>query len=172
MVFLVVPEIIWFFLPSYAANISASLLRPRFLDFPISERLAGTHKTYRGFLVGTLFAILTAYVQRILFPLPVLQELSRLDYQKDFVAIGILLGFGALSGDFLKSLFKRRLDKAPGERWIPFDQMDHTLGALLFISLIWRPPLDFIAMAIVVNFLFHIFINHLGFWVGIRSSPR
>ena len=164
-------KIIWFFLPAYAANMTASLFKIKILAKPISEKIFGSHKTYSGFLVGTILAILMAILQKFLFSFSFFQKISYLDYSKNFLLIGFLLGFGALFGDLIKSFFKRRVGIAPGQRWIPFDQIDYTCGALIFISFFWLPPFEFILISLILNFFLHIFINHFGFWFGIRKSP-
>jgi CDP-2,3-bis-(O-geranylgeranyl)-sn-glycerol synthase len=38
-----------------------------------------------------------------------------------------------MSGDALKSLVKRRVGIAPGAPWIPWDQLDFALGALVLV---------------------------------------
>jgi len=168
---MIILEIIWFFLPAYAANMAASIFKLKFLNFPISEKIFGSHKTYRGFLIGLISALIIVSIQKLLFSFDFFQKISYLNYAKNFLLIGFLLGSGALFGDLIKSFFKRRLKIPPGEKWIPFDQIDYTLGALIFISFLWRPSLIFILSAIILNFFLHILINHLGFWLGIRKSP-
>lgn len=167
---MIILKIIWFFLPAYTANIAASLFKIKLLAKPVSEKLFGSHKTWSGFLVGTSLAILVSILQKILFNLDFFQQISLLDYSQNFLLIGFLLGFGALFGDTIKSFFKRQVGIAPGEKWVPFDQIDYTLGALLLSLFLWQPPLNFILISIIFNGIGHIFINHLGFWLGIRQD--
>ncbi len=167
MIFL---KIIWFFLPAYAANITASIFKLKFLDFPISKKIFGSHKTYAGFFSGIIFSLFIVSLQRLFFEFPFFKKISYLDYSKNFLLIGFCLGFGALFGDLIKSFFKRRVGKLPGERWIPFDQIDYTLGAIVFISFIFKPSFEFIFLSFILNFFLHILINHLGFWLDIRKS--
>lgn len=167
---MIILKIIWFFLPAYAANIAASIFKLKFLDFPIEKKFFGSHKTYSGFFSGIIFALFIVFFQRILFNFEFFQKISYLNYFKNFLLIGFLLGFGALFGDLIKSFFKRRIGIAPGQKWIPFDQIDYTLGALFFISFLFKPPLGFIIESIILNFFLHIFINHFGFWLGIRKN--
>lgn len=167
MIFL---QIIWFFLPAYVANMAASIFKIKFLAKPVSEKLLGSHKTWSGFIVGTFLAIITSVIQNILFSLDFFKNISLLDYSKNYFLIGFLLGFGALFGDALKSFFKRRVGIAPGEKWIPFDQIDYTFGALLLSLFIWQPSLIFIFSSLAFNLAMHILFNHLGFWLGIREK--
>jgi CDP-2,3-bis-(O-geranylgeranyl)-sn-glycerol synthase len=167
---MIILKIIWFFLPAYVANMSASIFKIKILDKPISEELFGSHKTWSGFAVGTFLAILISCLQRLFASLDFLKQISLLNYSDDYLLIGLLLGFGALFGDLIKSFFKRRIGVAPGEKWIPFDQIDYTLGALILSLFIFQPSWFFVLAAIVFNFLMHILFNHLGFWLGIRKK--
>jgi len=167
MIFL---KIIWFFLPAYAANIAASVFKIKPLTKPISEKLFGSHKTYSGFVTGIFLALITAGIQSILFQFYFFQQISYLNYEANFLLIGFLLGFGALLGDLIKSFFKRRIGILPGEKWIPFDQIDYTLGAFFLISFIYKLSLGFILISVIFNLFGHIFINHLGFYLGIRKN--
>jgi CDP-2,3-bis-(O-geranylgeranyl)-sn-glycerol synthase len=167
---MIILQIIWFFLPAYAANMAASIFKIKFLDRPISEKLFGSHKTYSGFVIGTILAILVSILQKILFQFYFFQKISILDYSENFLLIGLLLGFGALFGDTIKSFFKRRIGIEPGKKWIPFDQIDYTCGAILLSFFLWQPSFGFILVSIIFNLLMHILFNYLGFWLGIRKS--
>jgi CDP-2,3-bis-(O-geranylgeranyl)-sn-glycerol synthase len=158
-------QCLYLMLPAYFANMT-----PPFVRFwkgwnrPINQRLLGTHKTIVGFLAGIVVAVATTYVQ------------SRINWNGSLVAyshwffLGLAFGFGAMGGDSIKSLLKRRRAIAPGSSWIPMDQLDFVVGALLAISpwvrLAW---LDVIAI-LIISFLADIVINHLAFWLGIRQS--
>lgn len=167
---MIILQIIWFFLPAYVANMAASVFSVKFLAKPISEKLFGSHKTYSGFFVGIILAMLISVLQSVLYSFDFFQRISLISYAQDYLLIGFLLGFGALLGDTIKSFFKRRMGIAPGEKWIPFDQIDYTLGAFLLSFFIWQPSLIFVLVAIIFNFLMHILFNHLGFWLGVRKS--
>ena len=84
--------------------------------------------------------------------------------------IGFLLGFGALFGDIVKSFFKRRIGIKPGERFIPWDQLDFVFGALAFVSFVFVLPVEMIIIAIVASFLLHIATNHVGFYLKIHKG--
>ena len=167
---MIILNVLWFFLPAYAANSTASLFKIKFLNKPISKKIFGSHKTYSGFIVGTLFALVTGVVQRFLFNFDFFQKISFFNYLENYLLIGFLLGFGALFGDLIKSFFKRRIKIPPGKKWIPFDQIDYTLGALFFSLFIWQPSLIFVLSAVFLNLFLHIFSNHIGFWLGIRRA--
>jgi len=167
---MIILQIIWFFLPAYVANMAASVFSIKLLARPISEKLFGSHKTYSGFFIGTILAMLVSTLQNILFKIDFFRNISLFDYSQNYLLIGFLLGFGALFGDTIKSFFKRRMGILPGERWIPFDQIDYTFGAILLSFFIWQPSISFILVSLIFNFLMHILFNYIGFWLGIRKS--
>lgn len=167
---MIILKIIWFFLPAYTANVAASIFKIKVLARPVSEKLFGSHKTWSGFMIGTSLAVLISILQKILFNFEFFQQISLLDYSQNYLLIGFLLGFGALLGDVVKSFVKRRAGIAPGEKWVPFDQIDYTLGAICLSLFLWQPSLNFILISIIFNGAGHILFNHLGLWLGIRKS--
>jgi len=81
------------------------------------------------------------------------------------VGLGLRFGIGAMAGDSTKSFFKRRTDIPPGEPWIPFDQVDFLLGALV---LVW-PVADLswpdVPAILLLSATGHVLVNHLGYWM-------
>src|SRR5437773_6411567 len=82
---------------------------------------------------------------------------------EDWPLLGVLFGAGAMAGDSAKSFFKRRLGVEPGRPWIPFDQLDFVLGALVLVA-----PRA-LAWADVVTILLLSFCGHIQ--IG-RASCR
>ena len=80
------------------------------------------------------------------------------------------MGFGALTGDVIKSFFKRRAGIAPGKKFIPFDQTDFVIGALLFITPIFDLTLKIFAVALILSFVLDILVNHIAFYLKIRNE--
>ncbi len=141
---------LYFFLPAFVANMFPVILGALKFPFgqPISERLFGSHKTWRGFYAGYLGALIVLAVQR---HLAILEFLPGEDFAltADFSAANGLLqplldyahlnifiyaipfGLGAIAGDAIKSFFKRRLNRKPGSAFFPFDQLDFVIGALI-----------------------------------------
>jgi CDP-2,3-bis-(O-geranylgeranyl)-sn-glycerol synthase len=166
---------LYFMLPAYVANMTPVFLRGvNLLNYPLDfnksfrgQPLLGKNKTFRGLFFGTLFAVAMAYIQHLLqastFHAP------GIDYSNWFW-LGFLLGFGALFSDTVKSFFKRRLGKKPGERFLPWDQLDFAIGALVFVSLVYVPPLAVVVISIVASFFLQIATVHVGFYLGIRKE--
>src|SRR3989338_4143493 len=112
---------LYLMLPAYFANMAPVIMKKvNFLDYPVdfNKKLGknpvfGRHKTFRGFVFGVLFAIITAYIQFRLAGFDSLRNISILNYDR-WLLIGFLMGFGALIGDLIKSFFKRRISINPG----------------------------------------------------------
>jgi len=119
--------------------------------------LFGKNKTYRGFVFGTLAAMIFAYMQKILHQLSFFQEISFVDYNEvNIILFGFLIGFGALFGDLVKSFFKRRLGIAPGKPFMPWDQIDAVIGGFVFILPVFKPTLLMFFTVLLVSFLIHL----------------
>ncbi|MBW2967458.1 CDP-archaeol synthase [Candidatus Woesearchaeota archaeon] len=171
---------LYLFLPAGFANMAPPFFRDmRFLDCPVDfghrwkgKTLFGSHKTWRGVFFGTLIAIITVFIQKILFlDYPVFRGISLLDYSAvNFVLLGFLLGFGALLGDIVKSFMKRRAGIAPGNPWIPFDQIDFILGSLALLCFVYIPSWQTVLFLLVAIPILHIFFNHVGYYMGINKN--
>ena len=158
-------QLAYFMAPAYIANMA-----PPFVKYwggwnpPLSRRWLGSHKTVLGFAAGVTGAVLATLIQ------------SRLGWAGDIVAyddwalLGLRFGCGAMAGDSAKSFFKRRRGIAPGAPWVPFDQLDFVVGALVLggpgAALGWTDVL----VILVVSGIGHILVNHLGWALGIRET--
>jgi len=172
-------QAIYLMLPAYMANMAPVFFRSvNFLNYPLDfnktyrgKPLLGSHKTFRGLFFGALFGVSTAYFQHLLaiHKIAVFLQPPGLGYS-DWFWLGFLLGSGALVGDAVKSFFKRRIGIMPGERFLPWDQIDFVLGALMFVRFIYAVPFSICVIAIASSFLLHVATNHIGFYLGIREE--
>jgi CDP-2,3-bis-(O-geranylgeranyl)-sn-glycerol synthase len=158
-------QLFYLMLPVYFANMA-----PPFVKYwsgwnrPISRRWLGDHKTVVGFLLGVAVATVITFIQSLIAWREGLTSYDR------WLTLGLACGFGALGGDALKSLIKRRCGIPPGQPWIPADQLDFVIGGLVALSLfVTLQPLD-VALILVVSFLGDIGVNHLSFRLGIRNT--
>ncbi len=157
-------RLLYFMAPAYAANMAPPFARYwKGWNRPISRRWLGEHKTVIGFGIGVLTAVVVTFIQ------------SRLVWSGALVAyehwgtLGLRFGLGAMAGDSAKSFLKRRLGIAPGNPWIPWDQLDFVLGAL---ALVWkRAALSWsdLATILVLPVAGHVPVNRLGYWMGVRD---
>ena len=166
-IFLNTLKIFWLFLPAMFANRGALMskkLLPGF-NFPIDfnktfrgKRVLGSHKTWRGLIVGVLFSTLVFIVQKYILKLiPSFQDFGLIDYGSTSFVFGGLLGFGSLFGDSVKSFFKRQRNTKPGEAWLPFDQIDWILGTVLFALPFLVIDLKLILSMLLFTILYSVF---------------
>jgi len=165
-------EAAWFFLPAGVANM-APVLASRLpllrawntpLDLGITlngKRLFGDNKTIRGIVAGVLAAVTVAALQASFFNVGVTPS----------IAVAALLGLGALSGDALKSFFKRQLNIRPGSSWFPFDQLDYVIGGLAFAALLQPISLLFGLQVAVIYFTLHLIVSYIGYLLGLKRTP-
>lgn len=158
-------QLFYHFLPVYFANMTPVFARQiNFLNIPINERLFGSHKTWRGMVFGVLISILVTFLQYKT------QSNFQLYNYENWFLFGFLMGTGALLGDLIKSFFKRKLKIKPGQRWIPFDQIDFILGAIvLTVPVYWGGWLES-SVAILITFFLHVATNHAAFYLKIRKE--
>ena len=156
-------KLLWLFLPAGIANISPVLFKKvPLLNYPIDggkkfrgERIFGEHKTWRGLIAGILMATLVVYLQKIS---------GLIDYSGiNPLVLGPLLGAGALIGDAVESFFKRQHKIKPGHSWVPFDQTDWIIGAVVFAEIYVKIGLVDAIIVIVISGLLHPLANLLSF---------
>jgi len=138
----VIVQAFWIVIPIYVANASAVIVgggRP--IDFGKTwkdgRRILGDGKTWRGLFAGTFLGMTTGFglvVTAKYINTSKYVDLRLTDFEGFPMMILILfsLCFGALIGDIIESFFKRRIGKDRGQDWIPFDQLDFLVGALVF----------------------------------------
>ncbi|HSE02614.1 MAG TPA: CDP-archaeol synthase [Methylomirabilota bacterium] len=156
-------QLLYFMAPAYAANMA-----PPFVRFwkgwnrPISRRWLGAHKTILGAGLGVLAAVAATFIQsRIPW-----EGIAAYDH---WVGLGLRFGVGAMAGDVAKSFVKRRVGITSGDPWMPWDQIDFVLGALVLTwgaaTLSWGD----LAIILMLSVVGHVLVNHLGYWLGIRD---
>jgi CDP-2,3-bis-(O-geranylgeranyl)-sn-glycerol synthase len=159
-------ELVYLMLPAYFANMAAPFSKfwPGW-NAPISRRWLGDHKTVVGFGLGIVAGVLVAYAQSR-SALPIARWPP-----SEWLVVGLAQGTGAMSGDAAKSFVKRRLGIAPGRAWIPADQLDFVVGALL-LARPWLSWLHFTDVLLILAFTFvaDIAVNHISFRLGIRDA--
>ncbi|MBE3559952.1 MAG: CDP-archaeol synthase [Ktedonobacteraceae bacterium] len=176
--------VLWFFLPAGLANMMPILVARlpllKKLDFPLDcyatfrhKRVFGSHKTIRGFLSGILAGILTTYLQVFLYSrVPFIQSFVSIDYTTlNAWLFGLLASGGALTGDALRSFFKRQMDIAPGKTWFPFDQLDYIIGGVLFTVFYIQLTLWQYLLLFAIWFLLHPLSTFIGYQLKLKESP-
>lgn len=176
---------LWFFIPAGIANttpiLAVRLPGLRTLSAPLDDgkkfrgkRIFGDHKTWRGLLSGMIAGALIVGIQIILFHhyAWIRRVSSPISYRDlSVLALGLLLGFGALLGDAIESFLKRQWNIAEGHTWFPFDQLDYVIGGLLFSAVYIRLPAVDYAWTVVIWFVMHIVFSYLGYWLKLKERP-
>jgi CDP-2,3-bis-(O-geranylgeranyl)-sn-glycerol synthase len=169
---------LWLMLPVYMANNCATLFgggRPldggrTFLD---GRRILGDHKTYGGFIFGTLGGVATAFVQYLAVP----YLSSHIALAAIPAAVAIAMPPGALVGDAVKSFFKRRLGIDSGTMLPVADQLDFIVGSLAF-GFIAAPAwfaanfsLPVLIVIVLMTFPLQLFHNLVAVALGKKKVP-
>ncbi len=162
---------IYLILPSYFANMCPVLFKwVPFGGKPISVKLFGSHKTWRGFYTGYLGALLILYLQFYLQKQGIIKSFTFLDYQNiNIFLYAFAFGIGAIVGDTLKSFIKRRIGIGPGQPWIPFDQLDFVVFALIFLAPFYIPPLENILAILIITPFLHFLMNFTAYLLKLKK---
>ena len=167
----------YFMLPAYFANMAPVIARKiNFLAYPVdfgltigNKPVLGKNKTFRGLFFGVIFAVTISYLQFNLHNSQVFGNISFYNYQ-NWVIFGFLMGFGALVGDLVKSFFKRRFDIKPGDKFVPFDQIDFVIGSLAFVTPIFILSPRVLITILLLSFVLDIIVNHIAFFLKVRNE--
>ena len=159
---------LYFISPAFLANMCPVFADKLNLPFakPINEKKFGKNKTYRGFYVGYLGALLVLYIQQKLD----LAEYSLLDYKNiNIYLYAFLFGIGSIFGDMLKSFFKRKKGKTPGSCWFPFDQLDFVIMSLIFIYPFFEIPIEHILVLLIISPILHFITNVIAYFLKLKK---
>jgi len=163
---------LYFILPGYIGNMFPVLTGKARLPFgkPISEKHFGTNKTYRGFYSAFLGALLCLYMQYYFQKNGYFTEITILDYKNiNLFLYAFLFGIGAMTGDLIKSFFKRKLKKEDGASWFPFDQIDFVFGIYIFLLPVYIIPIKMLGILILVTPVIHFSTNAIGYLLGLKK---
>jgi CDP-2,3-bis-(O-geranylgeranyl)-sn-glycerol synthase len=175
----------WFLLPAAIANaapVFGSVIPVlKKWEAPIDgghtfhgERIFGAHKTWRGLLYGIVAATLTLWLQQLAAAYtswaPYLS--GPIQYETlPTLLLGPLFAIGALGGDAVESFFKRQRGIKSGGTWIPFDQIDYIIGAIIVsLPFIILSPMQY-AWMLIVWFVMHLLFSYIGWLTGLKSEP-
>jgi len=163
---------LYLILPAYVANMSPVIFGKLKLPggISINKKIFGANKTWRGFYAGFLTALLTLFIQYLLYENGILVSYSLLNYADiSLLLFALLFGIGAITGDLIESFFKRRLKIAPGRPWIPFDQIDFILGAYLLLLPAYIMPWQVLLTLLIITPVLHLLTNILAYLVGLKK---
>jgi CDP-2,3-bis-(O-geranylgeranyl)-sn-glycerol synthase len=172
----------YFFLPAYFTNMTSPLARKanlfNFLDKDIDfgkkflgQPILGSHKSWRGAILGIGVGFLVVLLQGCLYRFPAIQKISFLDYgQINIFLFGLLISAGAVFGDLLFAFIKRRLKMEPGAKFIPFDQTNYVIGSAIFLTAILKIEIITWIILFILTFLVHIIANRIGYHLKLNRA--
>lgn len=135
------------------------------------KRIFGDHKTYRGAGISIAMSVLVVLVQKLLFLQ--FQSISVLDYGAlsflQAVGIGVLFAASYIMIDLIKSFIKRRINLPEGSPWIPFDQIDLSVAALIALAIIHLPSWQYLVIIFFLSPVLVIVSNGIAYGVGIKK---
>ncbi|HEY8999609.1 MAG TPA: CDP-archaeol synthase [Candidatus Saccharimonadales bacterium] len=176
---------LWFFAPAGVAN-----MMPVFVaKMPVLKnwnapmdggksyrgiRIFGSHKTWRGFIAGIIFATITLGIQQVL----VIHQPWAANFTKSIsyrtlptLVVGPLFGIGALGADAIESFFKRQRRIPPGHGWFPFDQSDYVVGGALATAPYVRLSIMEYVWLLVLWLAASLLASYIGFKLGFKERP-
>ena len=137
------------------------------------RRLFGENKTWRGAIVmvaGSSAGMALQQAVRI-------RTLELFDYGAVNAWLwGGLLGLGFVLAELPNSFLKRQCDVPPGQQaigptyWLftALDQLDSVVGCLLAVGIVWRPPWQVVATALLLCSLVHVAFNLVFVSLGLK----
>lgn len=176
---------LWFFAPAGIANVTPILVAKVPLikrwNAPMDGgrsyrgvRVLGSHKTWRGFVTGIIFATVALWVQQLLVAHVgwATHLAASIDYAKlPTLVVGPLFGIGALGADAIESFFKRQRHIAPGRGWFPFDQSDYVIGGALATAPYVRLQIMQYVWMLVLWLLASLLASYIGFKLRFKERP-
>jgi len=125
--------------------------------FSDGNRILGDNKTVRGILSGLAVGAIVGAFGYYLF-------------SKTLFLIAFLASVGALLGDLVGAFVKRRLRIKAGDPLPGVDQLDFVLGALLFVSSVYRLSLGAVVILLFVTPPIHFLTNVAAHYLGLKRN--
>jgi len=166
----------WYLIPAYMTNAFPPLAKGKYpLDLGRrmgSSRILGDGKTFEGTFFG-LFGGLTAGFIELTFYSDFNNFASSFGVtlpEMTFL-LAFLITVGALTGDIVKSFFKRRMGMERGKEMLFWDQLDFVIGMIVFIY--WFADLTWpvILVMLLVTPIIHRIACIIGYWLKVKLVP-
>jgi len=136
----------------------------------LGKPILGSHKTWRGPIFSPLVSLMVFALQQYLYQFAWFAKISLINYPEYSVYLGLIFGIGVVLGELINSFAKRRASYPPGKSFIPFDQIDYTLGSLFLTSFFLWPGWDVAICVVIIGLVLHILINLLGYLLKIKRN--
>jgi len=146
----------------------------RSVAVPINTRLFGANKTYRGLVAVALGTAAGFAAVRPAVLMAAVASPYRL------ALVGLAVGMVAMLAELPNSFLKRRMGIAPGHQarglsglaFHILDQVDVVFGAWLVLGWLLKPTWLRLAGSFAAVYIGHQMISRIGYWLGMRTTPR
>ncbi|MDD3160066.1 MAG: CDP-2,3-bis-(O-geranylgeranyl)-sn-glycerol synthase [Candidatus ainarchaeum sp.] len=155
-------------IPMYIANSSPVIIHGKTpIDFGKNfkgKRILGNGKSIVGAIAGIFCGTIAGLVFSLIFP-------SIFIVIPNYLFFAFILSIGAISGDIIKSFFKRRMGIESGKEWIIADQLDFVVGAIALSLIIRIPEWQIIVCLLIFTLIIHRLTNYLAFNLKLKNVP-
>jgi CDP-2,3-bis-(O-geranylgeranyl)-sn-glycerol synthase len=136
------------------------------------KRVLGDGKSWEGLIAGAVIGMFMGIVQMVVFPfLPWGASPIPLNIVAMSPVLGFLIGLGAMVGDIVASLFKRKIGLKRGMSAPILDQDDFVVGALVFAALVVLVRFEWFVLLLILTPIFHYAASYIGYKVKIKKTP-
>jgi CDP-2,3-bis-(O-geranylgeranyl)-sn-glycerol synthase len=151
-------------IPAYISNAIPVLLGGGItFDDLFKAKVFGKNKTIRGFLAGIVFGSFASFALMMFLPIQI---------RFQYLLFGIVSSLGAMLGDLLGSLIKRKLNVEEGKQFF-IDQILFIVVALClgypFMPNIY--DITTVSIILVITFFMHIVFNIIANRIGVKNVP-
>ncbi|VVC00410.1 CDP-archaeol synthase [uncultured archaeon] len=164
-------KLLLYIAPMYFANSCAMVFGrgKRQVDFGAKfsdgRPVFGPGKTYRGLLAGVAAGTAASVIIWLAFPNETMLLTS------SYLGLGFLLSVGAVTGDLVKSFFKRRAGIEQGKDLFIVDQLDFVAGGVLFGWVFYAPSAAEMLVIAVLTIIVHRLSNLIAFKFNLKKVP-
>ena len=178
-------QTVLFFFPAYIGNLSPVIFSKfgvfkTLFDRPLDggnyygdKRMFGKNKTVGGLIFGSIGGVIGAFLMYLSGYLAIDGEMEFWHFSPWFLYLlfGLLMGFGAMIGDLVKSFVKRRIGIVEGKSWWIFDQDDFVVGAWLFSGILipYSQSWQMFLVALIITPPLHLFANFVAYLLKLKK---
>ncbi len=161
----------WFLVPALIANgfpvMASKIIKNKHrIDNGITLKdgnpLFGKTKTIEGFIAGMLGGALAGML---------LNYLNWVNMPQMGAGLGLILGFGALTGDLIGSFIKRRRNLKSSQKSFLIDRIDILFGVYLMTPLTGLFSIYWIPFHIIYCLVFMKMFSAIGYFLGLKKVP-
>ena len=162
---------LWFLIPALIANgfpvMASKIIKKKHridngINLKDGNPLFGKTKTIEGFISGMIGGALVGAL---------LNYLNWVNMPQMGAELGLILGFGALTGDLIGSFIKRRRNLKSSQKSFLIDRIDILFGVYLIVPLTGLFTIYWIPFHIIYCIVFMKMFSTIGYILGLKKVP-